>query len=88
MNMLLIVREFFVIFIPFVFCLKNHPDFDQLRLFIFTQALLADPLKPTGQSADPVSCNAKTLLSQLFDYIRRKFFLTTNLFFLFIIFIF
>lgn len=51
---------------------QSNPDFDQLRVFIFAQAILADPLKPIGQSADPLSCNAKTLLSQLFDYVKRE----------------
>ncbi|CAF4957878.1 unnamed protein product, partial [Rotaria sp. Silwood1] len=52
--------------------METNPDFDQLRLFIFAQAILVDPLKPIGNSADPLSCNAKTLLSQLFDYIKHE----------------
>ncbi|CAF4500589.1 unnamed protein product, partial [Rotaria sp. Silwood2] len=50
----------------------TNPDFDQLRLFIFAQAIIVDPLKPIGNSADPLSCNTKTLLSQLFDYIKSE----------------
>ncbi|CAF1117773.1 unnamed protein product [Adineta steineri] len=50
----------------------TNPDFDQLRLFVFTQALLIDPLKSIGNSVDPLSCNAKTLFSQLFDYIKHE----------------
>ncbi|CAM2705605.1 unnamed protein product [Rotaria socialis] len=52
--------------------MESNPDFDQLRLFIFAQALLVDPLKSIGNSADPLSCNAKTLFSQLFDYIKHE----------------
>ncbi|CAF0771571.1 unnamed protein product [Adineta ricciae] len=52
--------------------METNPDFDQLRLFIFAQALLLDPLKPIGNSVDPLSCNAKTLFSQLFDYIKQE----------------
>ncbi|CAF2359714.1 unnamed protein product [Rotaria sp. Silwood2] len=52
--------------------METNPDFDQLRLFIFAQAIIVDPLKPIGNSADPLSCNTKTLLSQLFDYIKSE----------------
>ncbi|CAF3875989.1 unnamed protein product [Adineta steineri] len=52
--------------------METNPDFDQLRLFVFTQALLIDPLKSIGNSVDPLSCNAKTLFSQLFDYIKQE----------------
>jgi len=52
--------------------LENNPDFDQLRLFIFSNAILIDPLQPIGNSADPLSCNAKTLICQLFDYVKRE----------------
>jgi len=52
--------------------METNPDFDQLRLFIFAQATLVDPLKPISNSIDPLSCNAKTLLSQLFDYIKHE----------------
>ncbi len=41
-------------------------------MFIFAQSLIVDPLKPIGNSVDPLSCNSKTLFSQLFDYIKRK----------------
>jgi hypothetical protein len=54
------------------FYLQNNPDFDQLRLFIFVQAILADPLQAIGTSADPLSRNAQTLLSQLFDFVKRR----------------
>ncbi|CAF1221351.1 unnamed protein product [Adineta steineri] len=52
--------------------METNPDFDQLRLFVFTQALLIDPLKSIGNSVDPLSCNAKTLFSQLLDYIKQE----------------
>ena len=52
---------------------QTNPDFDQLRLFVFSHALLVDPLQPIGNSADPLSCNSKTLLSQLFDFVKRKY---------------
>jgi hypothetical protein len=41
-------------------------------MFVFAQAIITDPLQVISNSADPLSCNAKTLLSQLFDFVKRE----------------